>query len=77
MQAARLRAKRTAITAAEMFEMQDKKPQILRIAGELVLGLCASAHMRHSAADLCRQAVDVLRIPSGVQEVQTTTCECR
>jgi hypothetical protein len=39
MQAARLRAKRTAITAAEMFEMQDKKPQILRIAGELMLGL--------------------------------------
>src|SRR5438132_1567167 len=39
MQAASLRAKLTAITAAEVFEMQDKGPQILRIAGELVLRL--------------------------------------
>jgi hypothetical protein len=39
MEAAGLRAKRTAITAAETFEMQDKEPQILRIAGELVLSL--------------------------------------
>jgi hypothetical protein len=37
MQAARLRAKRTGITTAEVFEMQDKDPQILRISGELVL----------------------------------------
>jgi len=39
MQAASLRAKLSAIAAAEMFEMQDKDPQILRIAGELVLRL--------------------------------------
>jgi hypothetical protein len=39
MQAASLRAKPTAITAAEVFEMQDNDPQILRIAGELVLRL--------------------------------------
>src|SRR5215472_12682174 len=39
MQAASLRAKHTAITAAEVFEMQDKDAQILRIAGELVLRL--------------------------------------
>src|SRR5262245_30157380 len=36
MQAASLRATRTAITTAEVFEMQDKNPQALRIAGELV-----------------------------------------
>jgi len=36
MQAASLRATRTAITTAEVFEMQDKNPQPLRIAGELV-----------------------------------------
>jgi hypothetical protein len=36
MQAACLRAKRTGITA-EVFEMQDKDAQILRISSELVL----------------------------------------
>jgi hypothetical protein len=39
MQAASLRANFTAIAAAEVFEMQDKDPQILRIACELVLRL--------------------------------------
>jgi hypothetical protein len=39
MQAASLRANFTSITAAEVFEMQDKDLQILRIAGELVLRL--------------------------------------
>jgi hypothetical protein len=36
MQAASLSATRTAITAAEVFEMQDKDPRTLRVAGELV-----------------------------------------
>jgi hypothetical protein len=36
MQAARLRAKRTAITTAEVFEMQNEEAQILMIGGELV-----------------------------------------
>src|SRR5262245_21353822 len=45
MQAASLSATRTAITAAEVFEMQDKDPRTLRIAGELVLRLWVSAHI--------------------------------
>jgi hypothetical protein len=36
MQATSLRAKRTAVTAAEVFEMQNKDARILKIAGELV-----------------------------------------
>jgi hypothetical protein len=39
MPATSLCAKVIAVTAAEVFEMQDKDPQILRIAGELVLRL--------------------------------------
>ena len=70
MQADSLSATRTAITAAEVFQIQNKDPRTLRIAGELVLRLWVSAHMRQSATNLCGQATDVLRIPSGVQEVQ-------
>jgi len=77
MQAASLSATRTAITTAEVFEMQDKDPRTLRIAGELVLRLWVSAHMRQSVTNLRGQATDVLRIPSGVQEVQGTTSECQ
>ena len=76
MEAANLGATRTAITAAEVFEMQDKDPQTLRIAGELVARLGVFAHMRQSVTNLCGQVMDVLRIPSGVQEVQGTTSEC-
>src|SRR5215831_18988226 len=65
MQAASLSATRTAITTAEVFEMQDKDPRTLRIAGELVLRLSVSAHMRQSVTNLRGQATDVLRIPSG------------
>src|SRR5262249_6028215 len=36
-----------------------------------------SAHMRQSVTNLCGQATDMLRIPSGVQEVLGTTSECR
>jgi len=32
-----LRAKRTAITATEVFEMQNNQPRIPKIAGKLVL----------------------------------------
>jgi hypothetical protein len=77
MQAATTSATHTAITATEVFVMQDKDPRTLRIAGELVLRLWVSAHMRQSVTNLCGQATDVLRIPSGVQEVQGTTSECR
>ena len=77
MQAAGLSATRTAITTAEVFEMQDKDPQTLRIAGELVPRLWVFAYMRQSVTNLCGQAADVLRIPSGVQEVHTATSECR
>src|SRR5215831_10269018 len=77
MQAASPCATRTAITAAEVFEMQYKDPRTLRISGELVLRLWVSAHMRQSVTNLCGQATDVLRIQSGVQEVQGTTSECR
>ena len=77
MQAAGLRATPAAIAAAQVFEMQDEDPRILRIAGELVLCLRVSAHMRQIATNLCGQATDVLRIPSGVQEMQDTTSESR
>jgi hypothetical protein len=36
MQAAGLGANRTAISAAEVFEMQYKDPRILKIAGEFL-----------------------------------------
>ena len=57
--------------------MQNKDPRTLRIAGESVPRFLLSAHMRQSVTNLCRQATDVLRIPSGVQEVQGTTSGCR
>jgi hypothetical protein len=45
METASLRAKRTAITATEAFEMQNKHPRILKITGELVLRSWGGAHM--------------------------------
>ena len=39
MQAASLRAKFTATTATEVFEMQDEDLQILRITGKLMFRL--------------------------------------
>ena len=78
MQAASLGATHTVITAAEVFEMQDKDPRTPRIAGELVPRLWVSAHMRQSVTNLCGQSTEMLRIPSGVHEVQdTTTSESR
>jgi hypothetical protein len=45
MEAARLRAKGTAITTTEAFEMQNKHVRILKITGELVLRPWGRAHM--------------------------------
>jgi hypothetical protein len=45
MEAASLRAKRSAITTTQAFEMQNKHPRILKITGELVLRPRGSAHM--------------------------------
>ena len=45
MEAARLRATRTAITTTEAFEMQNKHARILEISGELVLRPWGRAHM--------------------------------
>ena len=45
MEAARLRAKRTAITTTEAFEMQNKYARILKITGELVPRPWGRAHM--------------------------------
>ena len=77
MSAASLSAKRPAITAAEMFEMQNKDLQILRIARKLVFRLCAPAHVRYGVTNFCGQPVDVLRIQGRVQKVQSTASECR
>ena len=52
MQAASLGATHTVITAAEVFEMQNKNSQILRIASKLVLRLCAPAHVRYGVTNL-------------------------
>jgi hypothetical protein len=46
MQSASLSAKRPAITAAEMFEMQNQDPRILKIAGKLMLRPRGLAHAR-------------------------------
>jgi hypothetical protein len=51
--------------------MQDKDAQILRISGELVVRLWVPTHMRQSVVNFGGQAADVLRIPSGVQEMHT------
>ena len=77
MQAASLRATRTAFTAAEVFEMQNKDSQILRIASELVLRLSAPARVRYGVTNFCGQPVDVLRIQSRVQKMQTAAASER
>jgi hypothetical protein len=69
MQAAILSATRSAIAAAEMFEVQDKDSQTLRISGELVLRVWVSARLRQRITNLCGEATDMLRIPSGVRQV--------
>jgi hypothetical protein len=46
MQSASLSAKRPAITAAEMFEMQNQDPRILKIASKLMLRPRGLAHAR-------------------------------
>ena len=55
-----------AVTAAEVFEMQNKDSQILRIASKLVFRLGAPAHVRYGVTNFCGQPVDVLRIQSRV-----------
>jgi len=44
MEAARLRAKRSAITTTEAFKMQNKHPRILKVTSELVLRPWGGAH---------------------------------
>jgi len=45
MEAASLRAIRSAITTTQAFEMQNKHPRILKITGELVLRPWGGAYM--------------------------------
>jgi hypothetical protein len=52
MQAACLRAKWAAITAAPMFEMQKKDTRILKVAGKLMLCPWVTAHTLYGAANL-------------------------
>jgi hypothetical protein len=59
-----------AVTATEVFEMQNKNSQILRIASKLVFRLGAPAHVRYGVTNFCGQPVDVLRIQSGIQKMQ-------
>jgi len=66
-----------AVTAAEVFEMQNKDPQILRIASKLVLRLCAPAHVRYGVTNFCGQPVDMLRIQRRVQKMQAAASERR
>jgi hypothetical protein len=66
-----------AVTAAEVFEMQNKDSQILRIASKLVFRLCAPAHVRYGATNFCGQPIDVLRIQSRVQKMHTAASERR
>ena len=66
-----------AATAAEVFEVQNKDPQILRIASKLVFRLCAPAHVRYGVTNFCRQAVDMLRIQGRVQQMQAAASERR
>src|SRR5262245_56169870 len=77
MQAASLSATRTAFTAAEVFEMQNKDSQILGIASELVLRLSAPAHAHYGITNFCGQPVDVLRIQSRVQKMQAAAASER
>jgi hypothetical protein len=69
METASLRAKGAAISTVKAFKMQNKSARILRIAGELVLRLCAPAHVCHGAANFRGQPVDMLRIQGRVQKV--------
>ena len=73
MKAANLSATRTAIAAAEVFEMQDQESRTLGIPGELVLRMWVPARARQIVANLRRQATDVLGVPSGVREMQGAT----
>src|SRR5262249_53354970 len=66
MQAASLSATRTAITAPEVFEMQDKDPRTLRIAGESVRRLWVPARMRQNLTNLLCQPPHDLTIPRRV-----------
>ena len=66
-----------AVTAAEVFEMQDKDPQILRIASKLVSRLCTPAHVRYGVTNFCGQPVDVLRIQSRVQKMYAAPSQRR
>jgi hypothetical protein len=59
-----------AVTAAQVFKMQNKDPQILRIASKLVFRLCAPAHVRYGVTNFCGQPVDMLRIQSGIQKME-------
>jgi hypothetical protein len=69
MKTASLRAKCAVISTVKVFKMQDKGPQILRIASELMLRLRAPAHACQSAANFCGQPVNMLRIQGRVQKV--------
>jgi len=66
-----------AVTTAEVFEMQNKDPQILRIPSKLVFRLCAPAHVRYGVTNFCGQAVDMLEIQSRVQKTQAAASERR
>jgi len=66
-----------AVTAAEVFEMQNKDSQILRIASELVFRLCAPAHVRYGVTNFCGQPVNVLRIQRRVQKMYAAASERR
>jgi len=66
-----------AVTAAEVFEMQNKDSQILRIASKLVFRLCAPTHVRYGVTNFCGQPADVLRIQSRVQKMHAAASERR
>jgi hypothetical protein len=66
-----------AVTAAEVFEMQNKNSQILRIASKLVFGLGAPAHVRYGVTNFYGQPVDVLRIQSRIQKMQAAAASER
>jgi hypothetical protein len=66
-----------AVTAAEVFEMQNKNSQILRIASKLVFRLGALAHVRYGVTNFCGQPVDVLRIQSRIQKMQAAAASER
>jgi hypothetical protein len=65
------------VTAAEVFEMQNKDSQVLRIASKLVFRLCAPAHVRYGVTNFCGQPIDVLRIQSRVRKMHAAASERR